>query len=49
MLSDPRVTVAIPATSRLARVAENAAAGSPPWFDEETRARVSYLTGWRSR
>jgi aryl-alcohol dehydrogenase-like predicted oxidoreductase len=49
VLSDPRVTVAIPATSRLERVAENAAAGSPPWFDQDTRERVSYLTGWRRR
>ena len=43
VLSDSRITVAIPATSRLDRVAENAAAGSPPWFDEEARARVAEL------
>ncbi|HMA37259.1 MAG TPA: aldo/keto reductase [Chloroflexia bacterium] len=47
VLSDPRVTVAIPATSRLDHLAEHAAAGHPPWFDEETRARVSHLTGYR--
>jgi aryl-alcohol dehydrogenase-like predicted oxidoreductase len=32
VLSDERVTVAIPATSRPQRVAENAEAGRPPWF-----------------
>src|SRR5919199_1800989 len=34
-LSDPRCHVAIPATSRPERVRENAAAGAPPWFDDE--------------
>jgi aryl-alcohol dehydrogenase-like predicted oxidoreductase len=45
VLSDPRCHVAIPATSRPERVPENAAAGAPPWFDEEARARVARLAG----
>lgn len=43
VLSDPRVHVALPATSRTGRPAENAAAGSPPWLDPEQRARVCAL------
>jgi aryl-alcohol dehydrogenase-like predicted oxidoreductase len=45
ILSDPRCHIAIPATSRLGRTAENAAAGEPPWFGEEERALVSRLAG----
>jgi aryl-alcohol dehydrogenase-like predicted oxidoreductase len=45
VLSDPRCHVAIPATSRPERVRENAAAGAPPWFDEEARALVARLAG----
>jgi aryl-alcohol dehydrogenase-like predicted oxidoreductase len=45
ILSDPRCTVAIPATSRLGRTRENAAAGDPPWFGEEERALVARLAG----
>jgi aryl-alcohol dehydrogenase-like predicted oxidoreductase len=45
ILSDPRCHVAIPATSRLGRTAENAAAGDPPWFGEEERALVARLAG----
>jgi aryl-alcohol dehydrogenase-like predicted oxidoreductase len=45
VLSDPRCHVAIPATSRPERVHENAAAGAPPWFDEEARALVARLAG----
>jgi len=47
VLSDPRVTAVIPATARPDHVAENAAAGRPPWFDDATRARVAALTGYR--
>jgi len=42
-LSDPRCHVAIPATSRPDRVAENAAAGVPPWFGPEERRYVLRL------
>jgi diketogulonate reductase-like aldo/keto reductase len=45
VLSDERVDVAIPATSRAERTAENAAAGSPPWFGPEERALVEELAG----
>lgn len=44
-LSDPRCHVAIPATSRLGRMSENAAAGNPPWFGPEERALVRKLAG----
>src|SRR3954464_8631844 len=43
VLSDRRCHVAIPATSRPERVRENAAAGAPPWFDDEARALVAPL------
>jgi diketogulonate reductase-like aldo/keto reductase len=42
-LSDSRVDLVIPATRRPERVAENAAAGSPPWFGPEERAYVERL------
>ena len=42
-LSDPRVDLVIPATSRPERAAENAEAGSPPWFGREERAYVEGL------
>ncbi len=42
-LSDRRCDVAIPATSRPAAAAENAAAGAGPWFDEEARDLVARL------
>jgi diketogulonate reductase-like aldo/keto reductase len=45
VLSDDRVDVAIPATSRPERPAENAAAGEPPWFGPEERALVERLAG----
>jgi aryl-alcohol dehydrogenase-like predicted oxidoreductase len=44
VLSDPRCTVAIPATSRVARIDENAAAGEPPWFGPDERDLVARLT-----
>jgi diketogulonate reductase-like aldo/keto reductase len=43
VLSDERVDVAIPATSRPERTAENAAAGEPPWFGPEERRLVERL------
>src|SRR5207302_8288962 len=43
ILSDPRCHVAIPATTQPLRVAENAAAGNPPWFGPEERALVARL------
>jgi aryl-alcohol dehydrogenase-like predicted oxidoreductase len=43
ILSDGRCHVAIPATSRAGRSAENAAAGDPPWFGPDERALVASL------
>jgi len=43
ILSDERVDVVIPATSRSERAAENAAAGNPPWLGPEERALVERL------
>ena len=43
ILSDTRCHVAIPATSRRERMAENAVAGEPPWFGAEERALVARL------
>jgi diketogulonate reductase-like aldo/keto reductase len=42
-LSDSRIDLAIPATSKPERAKSNAAAGSPPWFDEEARSLVERL------
>jgi aryl-alcohol dehydrogenase-like predicted oxidoreductase len=45
VVSDPRVSVTIPATSRVDRARENALAGSPPFFGPDERERVSWLAG----
>ena len=42
-LSDRRVHVVIPATTSPVHMAENAAAGEPPWLDAEARERVAAL------
>jgi diketogulonate reductase-like aldo/keto reductase len=42
-LSDPRVDLVIPATSKGHRAGENAAAGEPPWLGREERAYVEGL------
>lgn len=44
-LSDERVDVVVPATSRPERATENAAAGSPPWLGPEERRLVERLAG----
>jgi aryl-alcohol dehydrogenase-like predicted oxidoreductase len=44
VLSDRRVSSAIPATSSPERMRENARAGEPPWFGEEERRYVAELT-----
>jgi diketogulonate reductase-like aldo/keto reductase len=44
-LSDSRVDLVIPATSKPARTAENAAAGEPPWLGPDERALVERLAG----
>ena len=43
VLSDPRCTCAIPATSSQAHLLENARAGEPPWLDPEHRDYVARL------
>lgn len=43
ILSDPRCTVAIPATSHAEHARTNAAAGDPPWFGTEERELVARL------
>lgn len=43
IVSDPRVHAVLPATRHAGRAKENAVAGDPPWFDEETRDYVARL------
>lgn len=45
ILSDSRIDLVIPATSKPDRAAENAAAGEPPWFGPDERALVERLAG----
>jgi diketogulonate reductase-like aldo/keto reductase len=45
VLSDERVDVVIPATRNPLHAAENALAGSPPWFGPEERRYVERLAG----
>lgn len=42
-LSDPRCTISIPATSKPARMTENAVAGDPPWLGPDERDLVARL------
>lgn len=44
-LSDPRVHVAIPATSVVEHARSNVAAGEPPWFHREQRELVARVAG----
>jgi len=44
LLSDRRVHCAIPATSSVEHMRENALAGDPPWLDEDARR---WSSGWR--
>ncbi len=43
VLSDPRVDLVIPATSRPERAADNARAGAPPWLGPDERDHVAHL------
>lgn len=43
VLSDPRVDLVVPATSKPSRAAENAAAGTPPWLGPDERLLVERL------
>ncbi len=47
ILSDTRVHCAIPATSSVDHMRENAAAGDPPWFDAAARDYVAELAARR--
>lgn len=41
--SDPRVSCVLTATKTPGRPTENAAAGDPPWFDNDQRERLLHL------
>jgi aryl-alcohol dehydrogenase-like predicted oxidoreductase len=41
VLSDPRVTAAIPASSKAERIRSNAAAGDGPWLDADEREAIA--------
>jgi aryl-alcohol dehydrogenase-like predicted oxidoreductase len=43
VLSDPRITIAIPATSSIEHARDNSAAGDGPWFGPEERSYVERL------
>src|SRR4029453_6313966 len=43
IVSDLRVHAVLPATSDATHAVDNAAAGEPPWFDDDTREVVSRL------
>ena len=43
ILSDPRVTCLIPATSNPQHMRDNAAAGTGPWFDPKERDAIADL------
>jgi aryl-alcohol dehydrogenase-like predicted oxidoreductase len=45
-LSDRRIHVAIPATSKPENARANVASGDGPWLDDETRKRVAELAGY---
>lgn len=45
ILSDPRVTAVLPATTSPQHARENAVAGEPPWFEASERERVARLVG----
>jgi aryl-alcohol dehydrogenase-like predicted oxidoreductase len=42
-LSDPRISVAIPATANAEHATADVVAGDPPWFDAEQRALVDRI------
>jgi diketogulonate reductase-like aldo/keto reductase len=45
VVSDSRVSVAIPASSKPERITQNAKAGEPPWLGADERALVERLAG----
>lgn len=49
ILSDKRISVAIPATAHADRMLSNARAGEGPWFDENTREAIGRLAAKYSR